>query len=225
MGSPVLSYGGATRLRHTPSPERLASRYGTARSRARRGTTRGRVPVLRAAGAGGRRLRQHARGLAHGVRVHARLRGDAAGPAAGSRRRARHAGRAVPSRLPRPDPGHAALRRHAGTERQPDGVRERVGRDQAPGAGGAGRIASSVFGVFRTGGRPLTMATVYESLFDLSLAAFASIGLPVTLLSSGYGFIRVLQRAPVERIGEAINSGAAFGFPPGSFLLPLYWRM
>jgi hypothetical protein len=35
------------------------------------------------------------------------------------------------------------------------------------------------------------------------------------LLGSGYGFIRVLQRAPAERVGEAINSGAAFGFPPG----------
>jgi hypothetical protein len=59
------------------------------------------------------------------------------------------------------------------------------------------------------------MRTVRESLFSLSLAAYASIGLPVTLLSTGYGFIRVLQRAPAERVGEAINSGAAFGFPPG----------
>jgi hypothetical protein len=59
------------------------------------------------------------------------------------------------------------------------------------------------------------MTTVHGSLFNLSLAAFASIGLPVTLLSSGYGFLRVLQGAPAERIGAAINSGAAFGFVPG----------
>jgi hypothetical protein len=59
------------------------------------------------------------------------------------------------------------------------------------------------------------MPTVHESLFDLSLAAFASIGLPVTLFSSGYGFLRVLQGASTKRIGEAINSGAAFGFAPG----------
>ena len=54
-----------------------------------------------------------------------------------------------------------------------------------------------------------------ESLFDLSLAAFASIGLPVTLFSSGYGFIRALRRAPAERVGEAISYGAAFGLAPG----------
>jgi hypothetical protein len=59
------------------------------------------------------------------------------------------------------------------------------------------------------------MRKVHESLFSVSLAAFASIGLPVTLLSSGYGFIRVLERAPAERIGEAINRGAAIGFAPG----------
>jgi hypothetical protein len=56
---------------------------------------------------------------------------------------------------------------------------------------------------------------VHGSLFEVSLAAFASIGLPVTLLGSGYGFIRVLQRAPAERVGEAINYGAAFGLVPG----------
>jgi hypothetical protein len=56
---------------------------------------------------------------------------------------------------------------------------------------------------------------VHGSLFEVSLAAFASIGLPVTLLSAGYGFLRVLQRAPAERVGAAINSGAAFGFAPG----------
>jgi hypothetical protein len=56
---------------------------------------------------------------------------------------------------------------------------------------------------------------VHDSLFDLSLAAFGSIGLPVTLLNSLFGFFRAIRRAPAERIGEAINYGVAAGLVPG----------
>jgi hypothetical protein len=58
------------------------------------------------------------------------------------------------------------------------------------------------------------MAKVRDSLFDLSLAAFASIGLPVTLLSSIFGLVRTIQRAPAERVGSAINFGLAIGLVP-----------
>jgi hypothetical protein len=59
------------------------------------------------------------------------------------------------------------------------------------------------------------MAKVHDSLFDLSLAAFASIGLPVTLFSSLFGLVRAIQRAPAERVGNAINYGMAIGLMPG----------
>ena len=59
------------------------------------------------------------------------------------------------------------------------------------------------------------MRTVRESLFSVSLAAFASIGLPVTLFSPLFGLFRALQRAPAERVGVAINYGVAFGLVPG----------
>jgi hypothetical protein len=59
------------------------------------------------------------------------------------------------------------------------------------------------------------MARVHDSLFEVSLAAFASIGLPVTLLSSLFGSFRAVQRAPAERVGEAINYGVAVGLVPG----------
>jgi hypothetical protein len=59
------------------------------------------------------------------------------------------------------------------------------------------------------------MQTVRESLFMLSLAAFAAIGLPVTLFSSLYGFYHAVRRAPAERVGEAVNYGVACGFVPG----------
>jgi hypothetical protein len=62
------------------------------------------------------------------------------------------------------------------------------------------------------------MATVHESLFDLSLAAFAAIGLPVTLCSSFAALIGVLQRASSERVGAAINVGTAVGFVLGLLL-------
>jgi hypothetical protein len=56
---------------------------------------------------------------------------------------------------------------------------------------------------------------VRGSLFEVSLAAFASIGLPVTLMSSLFGFFQAIRRAPAERVGEAINYGVAFGLLPG----------
>lgn len=59
------------------------------------------------------------------------------------------------------------------------------------------------------------MRAVHRSLFEVSLAAFASIGLPVTLLSSLFGFFQAIRRAPAERIGEAINYGVAAGLVPG----------
>jgi hypothetical protein len=62
------------------------------------------------------------------------------------------------------------------------------------------------------------MANVHDSLFEVSLAAFASIGLPVTLLSSLFGLVRAIRRAPAERVGEAINYGVAIGLIPGTAL-------
>ena len=62
------------------------------------------------------------------------------------------------------------------------------------------------------------MRTMHGSLFDLSLAAFASIGLPVTFCRSLYGLVRMLQRASSERIGEAIDRGTAAGLVPGLLL-------
>ena len=62
------------------------------------------------------------------------------------------------------------------------------------------------------------MRTVRDSLFSLSLAAFAAIGLPVTFCSSLYGLIRMLRRASSERVGEAINLGTAAGLVPGLLL-------
>jgi hypothetical protein len=59
---------------------------------------------------------------------------------------------------------------------------------------------------------------VHGSLFELSLAAFASIGLPVTLISSFFGFVQTIRRAPTERVGEAINLGASLGLLPGLVL-------
>jgi hypothetical protein len=59
------------------------------------------------------------------------------------------------------------------------------------------------------------MRTVHGSLFEVSLAAFASIGLPVTLISSLFGFVQTIRRAPAEQIGEAINYGVAIGLVPG----------
>ena len=56
---------------------------------------------------------------------------------------------------------------------------------------------------------------MHGSLFEVSLAAFASIGLPVTLFSSFLGLVRVIRRAPAERVGEAINFGLAIGLVPG----------
>ena len=62
------------------------------------------------------------------------------------------------------------------------------------------------------------MPIVHESLFDLSLAAFASIGLPVTVCSSFAALIRVLQRASTERVSNAINVGTAWGLVLGVLL-------
>jgi hypothetical protein len=62
------------------------------------------------------------------------------------------------------------------------------------------------------------MRTVHGSFFEVSLAAFASIGLPVTLISSLFGFIQTIRRAPAERVGEAINLGASLGLLPGILL-------
>jgi hypothetical protein len=62
------------------------------------------------------------------------------------------------------------------------------------------------------------MATVHESLFDLSLGAFAAIGLPVTFCSSFAALIYVAQRAPTERVSEAINVGTAVGLVLGILL-------
>lgn len=59
------------------------------------------------------------------------------------------------------------------------------------------------------------MQTVHGSLFEISLAAFASIGLPVTLTSSLFGFVQTIRRLPAERVGEAINYGISFGLVPG----------
>ena len=59
------------------------------------------------------------------------------------------------------------------------------------------------------------MRTVHGSFFEVSLAAFASIGLPVTLTSSLFGLVRTIRRAPAERVGEAINYGVALGLVPG----------
>ena len=68
-----------------------------------------------------------------------------------------------------------------------------------------------------------TIGTVRESLFSVSLAAFASIGLPVTLISSLFGLVRAIRRAPAERVGDAINYGVAIGLVPESPLQPLSW--
>jgi hypothetical protein len=62
------------------------------------------------------------------------------------------------------------------------------------------------------------MRTVHDSLFNLSLAAFAAIGLPVTFCSSLGGLIGTVQRASTERIGEAINLGTSLGLLPGMLL-------
>jgi hypothetical protein len=62
------------------------------------------------------------------------------------------------------------------------------------------------------------MRTVRESLFSLSLAAFAAIGLPATFCSSLAGLIRTLQRAPTERVGKEINFGTSLGLLPGILL-------
>jgi hypothetical protein len=59
---------------------------------------------------------------------------------------------------------------------------------------------------------------VLESLFSLSRAAFAAIGLPVTFCSSLAGLIRTLQRASAEHVSEAINLGASLGLLPGILL-------
>jgi hypothetical protein len=48
------------------------------------------------------------------------------------------------------------------------------------------------------------MATVHESLFDLSLGAFAAIGLPVTFCSSFAALIYVVQRAPTELLAAVV---------------------
>jgi hypothetical protein len=64
----------------------------------------------------------------------------------------------------------------------------------------------------------LRFRAVHESLFDLSLAAFAAIGLPVTVCSSFAALIRVLQRASMERVSAAINVGTAVGFVLGILL-------
>ena len=62
------------------------------------------------------------------------------------------------------------------------------------------------------------MRTARDSLFSLSLAAFAAIGLPVTFCSSAYELIRMLRRASSERGGEAITPGTAAGLVPGLLL-------
>jgi hypothetical protein len=59
------------------------------------------------------------------------------------------------------------------------------------------------------------MRTMRDSLFSLSLAAFAAIGLPVTFCSSLGGLIRTLQRASTERVSEAINLGTSLWLLPG----------
>jgi len=59
---------------------------------------------------------------------------------------------------------------------------------------------------------------VHGSLFEVSLAAFASIGLPVTVCSSFAALIRVVQRASTERVSEAINVGTAWGLVLGILL-------
>jgi hypothetical protein len=57
-----------------------------------------------------------------------------------------------------------------------------------------------------------------ESVFSLSLAAFASIGLPVTFCGSLAGLVRTLQRAPRERVAEAVDLGTSLGLLPGILL-------
>ena len=93
-----------------------------------------------------------------------------------------------------------------------------MGRDQAPGAGGAGGVRRVRFGVFRAEAGVSTISTVRESLFDLSLGAFAAIGLPVTFCSSFAALIYVVRRATTERVGEAINVGTAVGLVLGILL-------
>jgi hypothetical protein len=53
------------------------------------------------------------------------------------------------------------------------------------------------------------MPRVHDSLFSLSLAAFAAIGLPVTFCGTLGGLVRTLQRASAERVGDAINRGTS----------------
>jgi hypothetical protein len=76
-------------------------------------------------------------------------------------------------------------------------------------------------GVYRAEFRTSTMPIVRDFLFSLSLAAFAAIGLPVTFLSSLGGFLRTVQRASAERVGEAIDRGTAVGLVPGIVLATL----
>jgi hypothetical protein len=56
------------------------------------------------------------------------------------------------------------------------------------------------------------------SIFDITLEAFGAIGLPVTGFSSFAAFVRTIERAPSERLADAINRGMAAGFVPGAAL-------
>lgn len=58
---------------------------------------------------------------------------------------------------------------------------------------------------------------MHESLFDLSLGAFAAM-LPVTFCSSLAALIYVVRRATTERVSEAINVGTAVGLVLGILL-------
>jgi hypothetical protein len=62
---------------------------------------------------------------------------------------------------------------------------------------------------------------VPQSLFTLSLAAFAAIGLPVTFFSSFGAFIGTLRRASAGRVAIAVDRGTAIGFVPGVLLAVL----
>jgi len=56
------------------------------------------------------------------------------------------------------------------------------------------------------------------SIFTTTLEAFGAIGLPVTGFSSFAAFVQTIERAPPERLADAINRGIAAGFAPGAAL-------